>query len=251
MSLYKKTMSFILRYIEENRLQADDKLPIEVDLASMTGVSMVTVRRALAELSAQGIIRRVQGRGTFVAVPRLRAETTKVGSLRNGLALDARSALETRRLKLLGRAATAEEARRMQIADGALVWEISRLRLLDQIPMIHEVSVIPMILAPDLGVHLDRDDSASLYEILAARYGLSEAREEQTLVCRMQTSADEQILKLPPNHWVVEIAGVSYSAQQMPIDSFRMVFDARRFSFRLETVPSTGGLEAVQVPVES
>lgn len=249
MSLYKKTMSFILQYIEENDLQVGDKLPNEVDLTGMTGVSMVTVRRALAELATQGTIRRVQGRGTFVALPRLRAETTKVGSLRNGLALDAQSALETRLLGLLGRGATAGEARQLQIVEGAMIWEVSRLRLLNKLAMIYEVSVIPMILAPDLGTQLNRDDDRSLYEILEAQYGMIEAREEQSLVCRMPKPTESQILKLASDDWVVEISGTSFSPQQVPIDSFRMVFDAKRFTFRLETVPQSGFVEAVEVPV--
>jgi Transcriptional regulators len=96
----------------------------------MAGVSMVTVRRALAELAGQAIVRREQGRGTFLARRRVSAETTKVGSLRNGLSLDARSSLETRLLGWSG----AAPRRRTPSAwrwGAAIVWEVSRLRLLD------------------------------------------------------------------------------------------------------------------------
>jgi SAM-dependent methyltransferase len=76
-------------------------------------------------------VRREQGRGTFLARRRVSAETTKVGSLRNGLSLDARSSLETRLLALERRSATAEDAQRLALGDAAIVWEVSRLRLLD------------------------------------------------------------------------------------------------------------------------
>ena len=148
MSLYERTISFILHYIEEHKLAEGARLPTEPELAAMAGVSMVTVRRALAELAGQAVVRREQGRGTFLARRRVSAETTKPGSLRNGLGLAARSTLETRLLALERRGATAEEAARLAVAEAAAVWEIRRLRLLDGRPMIQEVSVIPMILAP-------------------------------------------------------------------------------------------------------
>jgi len=157
-ALYEKTIAFILQHIDEHQLREGGQLPTEVALAQQTGVSLVTVRRALAELAAQGIVRREQGRGTFVARPRVRAETTRVGSLRNGLHLDAQSKLETRVLKCLSREAAEEECRTLALASGASVWEISRLRRLNRRPLILETSVIPKLLAPDLGAHLKRSD---------------------------------------------------------------------------------------------
>ena len=88
-------------------------MPTEAQLSTLAGVSLVTVRRALSELSAQAVVRREQGRGTFVARPRVKAETTKIGGLRNGLHLDARSKLQTRVLSCEARACTEEEARRL------------------------------------------------------------------------------------------------------------------------------------------
>ena len=110
--------------------------------------------------------------------------------------------------------------------------------------MIQEVSVIPMILAPDLATHFRPKPRQSLYALLEAKYGLREVREEQTLVSRRATSAELKLLELARQDWVVEIAGVSYSARQVPIDSFRMVFDAKAFAFRMETAP-TSMMEAV------
>src|SRR5689334_2773113 len=56
--------------IAEGRLPPGARLPSEVELARRLGVNRHTLRRALAELSARGLLRTSQGRGSFVeAVP--------------------------------------------------------------------------------------------------------------------------------------------------------------------------------------
>jgi len=237
-SLYEKTIAFILQYIDEQKLGGGDQLPTESQLASLAGVSLVTVRRALSELSAQAVVRREQGRGTFVARPRVKAETTKIGSLRNGLHLDVHSKLQTKVLSCLARPCADEEAARLELSPGATVWEISRLRLLNKRPMIWETSIIPKILAPNIASHLNRPDKRSLYDLLDEEYGLKEAREEQTLVSRPALAREHELLDLMSFEWVVEVSGVSLSARHQPIDAFKMVFVAKAFAFRLETAPS-------------
>jgi DNA-binding GntR family transcriptional regulator len=245
-SLYEKTIAFVLQYIDEQKLREGDQLPTEAQLSALAGVSLVTVRRALSELAAQAVVRREQGRGTFDARPRVKAETTKIGGLRNGLHLDARSKLQTRVLSCTARGCTAEEAKRLSLSPGASVWEVSRLRLLNKRPMIWELSIIPKILAPDLGGYLSAPGKRSLYDMLDEVYGLKEAREEQTLVSRPALEREHELLELMSFEWVVEVSGVSFSARHQPIDAFTMVFVAKAFAFRLETAPSFF-VEAVEV----
>ena len=146
-ALYEKTIALILQLIDERGMRCGDQLPTESNLAVMAGVSLVTVRRALAELAAQSVVRREQGRGTFVVRPRVKAETTRVGGLRNGLYLDAQSALETRVLSCLSRTANDEERAALGLQHRASVWELARLRLLDGRPLIYELSTVPKLSA--------------------------------------------------------------------------------------------------------
>jgi len=245
MVLYKQAMALIVRHIEENGLAPGDRLPNESEMAARAGVSMVTIRRALAELAMRGIVRREQGRGTFVALSRVRAQTTRPGSLRNGLTLDARSVLRTELLGVVTRPAENEEAERLNLMQRARVWEIRRLRLLNERPMIYETSVIPLILAPDVGDMLRADPSTSLYDVLSRDYGLEEAREEQTLVCRPPQRPEQQILSLPAQGWIVEISGVSHARDRTPIDRFKMLFDASGFAFSFGA--PEGATEAIEL----
>jgi GntR family histidine utilization transcriptional repressor len=68
--LYEAVKGHILSMISAGQVGPDDKLPSEIELVEQFGVSRMTVHRALRELSAAGILIRIQGVGTFVAPQR-------------------------------------------------------------------------------------------------------------------------------------------------------------------------------------
>ena len=57
-----------MQIIEGMDLAVDNKLPREEMLASQLGVSRTTIRQALNNLAAEGVVSRRQGKGTFVNV---------------------------------------------------------------------------------------------------------------------------------------------------------------------------------------
>jgi GntR family transcriptional regulator len=71
--LYYQLQELIKEQIESGGWKPRDRLPSEAELASRYAVSRVVVRQALAILQDDGQIVRVQGRGTFVAEPKLDA----------------------------------------------------------------------------------------------------------------------------------------------------------------------------------
>ena len=75
-SLSEQAKKEVLRYIENMDFDKGNKLPREEMLAEMIGVSRITIRQALNELSAEGIIFRRQGKGTFVNVDSLNIKVT-------------------------------------------------------------------------------------------------------------------------------------------------------------------------------
>ncbi|GGD51134.1 GntR family transcriptional regulator [Paenibacillus nasutitermitis] len=65
-TLYKVVYDKIKLQIESGDLQANDPIPTQIELAKIYEVSEVTVKRALKELSAEGLIVRYRKKGTFV-----------------------------------------------------------------------------------------------------------------------------------------------------------------------------------------
>jgi GntR family transcriptional regulator of arabinose operon/LacI family transcriptional regulator len=64
---YSRVKEFLLGKLSGNQLRPGDPLPTETVLAETLGVGRNTVRQAMAELSNDGIVERIQGKGTFIS----------------------------------------------------------------------------------------------------------------------------------------------------------------------------------------
>ena len=64
--IYKQLEKQLISMISSGELRAGDRLPTEQELADSAGISPGTVKRAYVKLSRRGILKRIQGRGTFV-----------------------------------------------------------------------------------------------------------------------------------------------------------------------------------------
>lgn len=64
--LYAQAKRRMLEKLKAKAWRPGDRLPVEPELAKSLGVSVGTLRRAVAELVDEGILRRIQGSGTFV-----------------------------------------------------------------------------------------------------------------------------------------------------------------------------------------
>lgn len=63
---YVQVREYVRGLIDRGQLRPGDKVPTEVELARMFGVSLITSKRALSDLEIEGLIKREQGRGSFV-----------------------------------------------------------------------------------------------------------------------------------------------------------------------------------------
>jgi GntR family transcriptional regulator len=94
---YRQIIDHVADKVRAGTLEPDSRLPSVRDLALQLHVSLITVRRAYADLETAGLIIRRQGHGTFVA-----SDVGKAAARR--AKADAQSALETaiNRAKQLG-----------------------------------------------------------------------------------------------------------------------------------------------------
>ncbi|MFH8252726.1 GntR family transcriptional regulator [Microbacterium sp. B2969] len=143
------------------------RLPSERDLSADWGVARMTLRGAVDELVAEGLLERRHGSGTYtVFSPVLRV----IGL--TSFTHDMRSrGIEPSSRILDFRTITADDAlaSRLHIPVGSPVFWVSRLRLGNAEPVAIESVRIPVSYAPQL---TRADLEGSLYEVLAARHAL-------------------------------------------------------------------------------
>ena len=65
--LYEQAADYVAALIASGELAPGQKLGAERDLADAWGIAYQTVRRAMAELRARGLVESRVGKGTFVA----------------------------------------------------------------------------------------------------------------------------------------------------------------------------------------
>jgi len=228
---YEQVMDLVEKLIARDSLRPGAKLPTSNELAEMSGVSLISVRRALDELERAGRIRRHQGVGTFVAAEPIVSAPARAGSLLATLTGDADAPELSTTVLDIGRGLpTRSIARALDIPTGQMVWRIHRLRVIGSRPMISEQSVIPVSLAPTIDAETIRD-GGSLYQMLADQHGLNDVFEEQYLDVTVPSDAERRLLELSSRDRVARIRGISFSGSGTPFDCFQQVYPADGFAF--------------------
>ena len=134
-ALWRQIADAIRLDIVGGKLNAGDRLPGELPLAERFGVNRHTVRRAIAVLADEGVVRAEHGRGTFVAEARRLSypigRRTRFSEGLAGQARDIRGSLLSERVER----ATARLAALLEVKPGTRLVRLETLALADGRPL--------------------------------------------------------------------------------------------------------------------
>jgi len=231
--LYHQLKAVILNAIQSGHWKPDDQLPTESELAQTYGVSKITVREALRELSHMRYVRREQGRGTFVASAHLEQGPRELTSFTEEMR---RRGYRSSSRVLASDVVPAEGAvaEKLELNEGEQVFRLRRLRLANGQPMGVQTAYLPVSLVP--GLPKRTLGSRSLYEILRTDYKLvpARARERHTaIVAGAETAALLGIHKGSP-----AMAGerVTFLASGHPLELVESVMRGDQYEIVLDLV---------------
>ena len=191
--LYQALAESLLEQIRSGDLEPGQRLPSEADLIELYGVGRNTVRHALSELAAQGVLKTIQGVGTFVEDGRLNKTAEYLLGFTQEMSLQGRE-VSSRVLEARLMPADSFLARRLQIQLGEDVVYLARVRFLDGQPTAIERAHLPHALCRGILKH-DFAES-SLYQMLTDEYGMRPDHAEQEIEAKLASGQVADLLNL-------------------------------------------------------
>ncbi|MEM6462715.1 MAG: GntR family transcriptional regulator [Pseudomonadota bacterium] len=188
--LYAQVKDQLIRRLVDGTWQPGTNIPSEQELARQLSVSQGTVRKALDAMTADNLLVRRQGRGTFVAEPEDARILFKFFRVKADDGPDEHAFPRSRLLSWSEEAASATEAEALAIDPGAHVWRIERVRQMGGDSVIAETVSIPCDTFP--GFDDLTEIPNNIYQLYSSRWGITIAKAEEKLkaiVCDARDAA--------------------------------------------------------------
>jgi GntR family transcriptional regulator len=205
------------RRIEEGTWKAGDRLPAEPELASTFGVSRATLRDALRSLEEDGFVTRIRGAGTFVTHrPRLKNNLdVNFGVTDLIRSMGMRPGTES--VGMAQGPCAADEAERLDLAAGAPVFRVRRVRTADGRRVVLSTDVVPGWLLdgrPDVAGRLGED---SLYDLLERELDVT-IRQGVASIRPANAGQDvAELLDVPQGTLLLYLLQVDYDTDGRPV----------------------------------
>ncbi len=228
LSLRRSTLKYLqvrdyLRSLVVSELRPADPVPSERMLCERFGVSRMTVRQAVDALVVEGVLERVQGRGTFVAPPKVDLQV-RLASFTEEMT---RRGMTAGVKVLASELAPAEPdiAEALKVATGEQLIHLHRLRYADDEPMAVEHTWLP---ADRLPGFLDGGTPDSVYVELDAR-GLIPDWGEDTIDAGEADHEEAKLLMIKPGKPVLRISRRAFTGDSA-IEYSRSAFRSDRYT---------------------
>lgn len=212
--LFAQVRNALRAAILSGELAPGGRLPSESELSRVHGVSRITVRQALADLQASGLVRTINGRGSFVSEPALPGD--------HGPLVGVLEAMRKRGYQARGRllshrsvAASAIVADALRLNPGTLVGTVRVARYCNDLPFAVGTTYTSLELAERLAAEnlVDHD----MTTVFNSRLGV---RLETTKVVVQAVAASAALAKLlrrEPGSPLLRILTTSLDYDRQPI----------------------------------
>ena len=206
--LYEQIHGDMSSKIAARHWKPGQRIPPEMELCDLYGVSRITIRKAIEDLVRSGHLVRHRGKGTFVQLDFIENKLSKFYSF-------------SETLKSKGHAELAEvlvfetvpandflvEKLKLEPPDN-LVFKITRLRSVDEVPYAVETSYIPHVLLPDLSEKLVSKNG--LYNAMQS-LGVTPNRAQETFHAAALGGLEARLLQQDIKSPVMSIERITYS----------------------------------------
>jgi len=230
--LYARLEAQIAAGMADGLFPVDSRLPSEDELIARFDVSRTTVRKAIQNLAARGLVEIRRGTGTFVTLPKITQELTEL----TGFVEDMQTQGRHPTARLIDKSvvmAGEDVARQLALPSGTRVMRIRRVRLANGVAVSFDETYLPL----DIGEKIVTHDleSEPIFALLEQRYGIPLVEADYQLEAVAANGDVAVALSVEAGSPVFLIERTSYSAGDTPVDYEKLFYrgDLIRFTTRL------------------
>jgi len=203
-------------------------LPGELALMQQFGVARVTVRRALEQLAAEGLISREPGRGTRVRpVGGSRAPLT--GLLENLVSMSLKTSVTVLEVGMV--MASDNVANALKLKAGVSVQKAVRVRQTQDGPISHITTYVPA----EISRHFGRDELATIpILVLMEASGVKVGRAHQTISARLADVLVAKHLEVAVGSALLAVRRLVYDDQDRPVQWLHGLYRPDRYEYEMQ-----------------
>jgi GntR family transcriptional regulator len=230
--LYAVVESQIAADISGGQFPVGSQLPTEEQLIQRYAVSRTTVRKAIQNLMARGLIEIRRGTGTFVTQPKITQDLTEL----TGFVEDMDALGHCASARLVDRrviAADTTVAQHLRIAVGTKVMRIQRVRIANKIGISFDETYLPLHIGEKIVKH-DLELNP-IFALLEERYSIPLVEADYNLEAVSATCDVASALSVEVGSPIFLIERTSYTVGNQPVDYEKLHYrgDSIRFKTRL------------------
>lgn len=228
---YLQIKDILKERIMNKTYQPNRIIPSENDLCEEFAVTRATIRNALSELKKEGLIYTAKGKGSIVSPPKIEQSLLKFYSFGR----EFKDINEKTASKLLSKAlikASPTIVRKLSINTNTEVFEIVRIRIFNDLPLILETSYIPIHIAPEI---LDNDlEEESIYDLLESKYGVKIVKAKEYIEPQVSNEYESKHLDVAYNSPVFYTERITLTDREEPIELRKSIIRGDKFKFYTE-----------------
>jgi GntR family transcriptional regulator len=242
---YHRIYLVLREQLQEGRFAAG--LPGELALMQQFGVARVTVRRALEQLAAEGLIAREPGRGTRPIGPLERRvlgaandpmRTQLTGLLENLVSMGLRTSVKVLYVDTVS--ASEAVATSLAVSPGAPVQKAVRVRSTREGPLSHITTYVPADVARRFG---RRELQRKPILLLLEESGVKVGRAVQNISARLADAEVAGHLGLPVGSALLAVRRLIYDEQERPVQWLHGLYRPDRYEYEMQ-LSRVGSIDA-------
>lgn len=228
--LYAQLEDILRLAITNGEWQPSQLIPSENELGKQYGISRMTVRSVITTLVKEGLLYRVQGKGTFVAAPKISANSPAYIGIREQLEEQGYT-IKTEIIDFKIINGNRNICQHLNVPPSSPLVFIKRVRYANNEPVSIHLSYVPQHLCP--GLTLERIEHEQLCDVLKNDYSLAIDSVHETLESILATEEEARLLGIQKGYPLLLLDEITKTATGITFEYHKILFrgDKIKLSF--------------------